>query len=250
MNRKGDVLMATDAFGKRPTIFVCEGDIGPEHPLIAYLNTKDFNVHCITESGQAVDAIVTRVPDVVLLDAHLPVAGGFEVCSLIRSYYNGHILFKGRDRDEAAQLLAFERGADDYILMPISPALLTARINAHLKHSRHGPTGKASGRRIRVGALVVDAALRAVSLAGQPIDLTTMQFELLWYLIKRSGRVVPREELYEALYKQKYNGFDRSVDVYVSRIRQQLGDNADNPIYLKTVRGVGYLFVGHGGEAG
>ena len=92
--------------------------------------------------------------------------------------------------------------------------------------------------------------MRAVSLSGQPIDLTTMVFKLLSYLVKRSGRVVPREELYEVLYKEKYNGFDRSVDVYVSRIRQQLGDDAENPSYLKTIRGVGYLLVGHGGNSG
>jgi DNA-binding response OmpR family regulator len=86
--------------------------------------------------------------------------------------------------------------------------------------------------------------------AGKPIDLTTMQFELLWYLVKRSGRVVSRDERYEALYNEKYNGFDRRVDVYISRIRQQLKDDVDNPSFLKTIRGVGYLFVGHDGNGG
>ncbi|BBO92763.1 response regulator transcription factor [Desulfosarcina ovata] len=229
---------------KRPTIFICEPDHGPTHPLVAYLTAKAYDVHCIPDSSQAVDEIVTRLPDLVLLDTHLPLAGGYEVCSMVRTNYSGPILFQGQEADEASQLLAFERGADDYITMPISPALLTARIRAHLKRSH----GMASGRQIRVGDLVVDAGLRAVSLDGQPIDLTTMQFELLWYLAKRSGRVVPREELYEALYNEKYNGFDRSVDVYISRIRHQLGDDADNPYYLKTVRGVGYLFAGHDGN--
>jgi DNA-binding response OmpR family regulator len=101
-----------------------------------------------------------------------------------------------------------------------------------------------------VGQLMVDASLRTVSLAGKPIDLTTMQFELLWHLAKRSGRVVSRDELYDALYNEKYNGFDRSVDVYISRIRQQLMDDVDNPSFLKTIRGVGYLFVGHDGNGG
>ncbi len=240
--------MATVVLGNRPTIFVCESDRGTVHPLVEYLAPKDFSVRCIPESGQAIDQIVTRVPDIVLLDARLPVAGGYEVCSAVRPYYNGVILFQGQDRDEAAQLLAFDRGADDYILAPLSPALLAAKINAHLKRA-HGSACKGSNRQMRVGELLVDAARREVFLAGQPVDLTTMQFELLWYLVKRSGRVVPRQELYEALYQQKYNRFDRSVDVYISRIRQQLGDDAENPNYLKTVRGVGYLFVGHDGHA-
>ena len=229
---------------KRPSIFICEPENGPTHSLVPYLGARNYTVHCIADSDQAVEEILARTPDLVLLDVDLPLAGGFEVCSMVRPKYNGPILFQGHAPEEAAQLLAFERGADDFIDTPISPALLTARIRAHLKRSH----GLANGRQVRVGDLVVDAALRAVSLGGEPIDLTTMQFELLWYLAKRSGRVVSREELYEALYNEKYNGFDRSVDVYVSRIRHQLHDDADNPFFLKTVRGVGYLFVGHDGN--
>lgn len=229
----------------RPTIFICEADCGPEDPLVADLTARKFSVCCIRESERAIDRIVTHAPDIVLLDADLPVAGGYDVCSTVRPHYDGHILFQGRIQDEAAQLLAFDRGADDYIHRPVSPTLLTARIRAHLRRSQD-----AAGLQLRVGALVVDPAMRAVSLSGQPIDLTTTQFELLWYLVKRSGRVVTREELYEALYNETYNGFDRSVDVYISRIRHQLGDDAENPSYLKTIRGVGYLFVGQDGNNG
>jgi DNA-binding response OmpR family regulator len=227
-----------------PTLFICESDHGPKHPLVAYLAGKNFDVRCIQESSQAIDQIITHAPDIVLLGADLPMAGGYEVISAVRPYYSGHIIFQGRDRDETAELLAFERGADDYILASTAPALLTARISAHLKRGR-GRADNANDRQIRVGDLVVDSTRREVSLAERPVDLTTMQFELLWYLAKRSGRVVSRQELYEALYREKYNGFDRSVDVYISRIRHQLGDNAESPRYLKTVRGVGYLFVGN-----
>ena len=228
---------------KKPsTIFICDATLDADHPLVTYLSTKEFIVRCIRESSQAIGQIITSAPDIVLLGAHLPVAGAYDVCAAVRSYYNGLILFTGQSDDEAAQLLAFERGADDYIILPASPALLVARITAHLKR-RHGAAGRADGRRIRAGELVVDAARREVFLSNRPIDLTTIQFELLWYLVKRSGRVVSRDELYEAMYREKYNGFDRSVDVYISRIRQQLGDDADNPTYLKTVRGVGYLFI-------
>ena len=82
---------------------------------------------------------------------------------------------------------------------------------------------------------------------GEMVDLTTIQFDLLWYLARRSGRVVSREELNEALFKQESNGFDRSVDVYISRIRYQLGDNPENPGFVKTIRGVGYLFADQDG---
>lgn len=227
---------------KSSTIFICDADMDAEHPLTAYLAAKGFVVRCFQESGDVVDRIITSAPDAVLLGTHLPSAGVYDVCAAVRPYYNGLILFTGGGGDEAAQLLAFERGADDYILLPASPPLITARICAHLKR-RNGTSGQPGARRIQAGELVVDATRREVLLADRPVDLTSIQFDLLWYLAKRAGRVVSREEIYEAMYHEKYNGFDRSVDVYISRIRQQLGDDADNPTYLKTVRGVGYLFT-------
>ena len=164
---------------KRPTLFICLPEQEPENNLTEYLAAKGFGMRRIRDSGHAVDEIVTRVPDLVLLDSHLAPAGGFEVCRAVRSFYRGPILLLGDDRDEAPQLLAFACGSS-------------------------------------WGELVVDAARREVFLAGQPVDLTTVQYELLWYLVQRSGRVVSRDELYRALYRQEYNGFDRSLDVYIS----------------------------------
>jgi DNA-binding response OmpR family regulator len=234
---------------KRPTIFICWPYHGDTDPIAAYLKAKQYLVHCIVESSQAIEEITTHAPDLVLLDPYLSAAGGYEVCGTVRPYYHGPIIFLSEDKDEAAQLLAFERGADDYIFLPISPAVLTARINVHLKRG-NAVVNRTRQNKRKVGELMVDAASREVFLAGEPIGFTSIQFELLWYLVKRSGRVVPREELYEALYKQSYNGFDRSVDVYISRIRHQLGDDSSNPRYLKTVRGVGYLLAdGDGQEA-
>ena len=222
------------------TILICEATQGPVHRLSDYLAAKGFRVRFISASGPAIEHIITLAPDMVLLDADLPEAGGYEVCRAVRPYYNGKIIIVGPDGDDASELLAFERGADDYVVRPLSPAPLVARIGAHLKQG-DGLAVRDAGRQLRVGELLVDASRREVFLAGQPVELTSTQFDLLWHLAKRSGRVVSREELYEAMYDEKYNGFDRSVDVYISRIRQQLGDTADNPSYLKTVRGVGYL---------
>lgn len=243
MNTKEGISVSATVPKKHPVVFICAPVQNEAPDLVEYLKNKHFSVRCIHDSSSAIDGIITHVPDIVLLDAYLPVAGGYEVCSAVRPYYSGHIIVQGHDVDEAAQMLAFERGADDYVALPVSPALLTARINARLRRS-NGFAGQTSALQIRTGNLVLDAARREIILSGEPIGLTTIQFELFWYLAKRSGRVVSREEIYEALYNEKYNGFDRSVDVHISRIRHQLGDTADNPVYLKTIRGVGYLFVG------
>lgn len=227
---------------KQPLVYICEPE--PTGALIECLTVKGFKVRSILLSSLAIDEIISNPPDVVLLDVHFPEDGGYEVCKRIRPHYDGLIFILGCNRDETAQLLAFEQGADDYVLCPASPLLLTAKIVAHLKRS-YGHNGNSRQRKIQVGSLEVNMARREVSLSGQPIDMTTMQFELLRYLAERSGHVVARKELYEALHKEQFNEYDRSVDVYISRIRYLLGDNVDNPRYIKTIRGIGYQFVGY-----
>jgi DNA-binding response OmpR family regulator len=234
--------MAIAIMKTRPDIFICDSNDETTLPLVNYLENEGFSTRCIVESGEAVHQILNHMPSLVLLDTQLPVSGGFDVCRTIRPYFTGPIIFHSQHDDEAVQLLAFERGADDFIVKPFSLPIMAARINAHLKRMRN-PNGIRNELMVKSGELTVDAARREVSLSEDPVDLTSIQFELLWYLANRSGRVVPREELYEALYHKKYNGFDRSVDVYVSRIRQRLNDNTDNPRFVKTIRGVGYLFV-------
>lgn len=225
-----------------PTIFLCAPVEATPHAMVTYLDENNFKVHIITDCAEAETAIVTSVPDVVVLDIDLPSIGGFDVCDKIRPYYRGLIFIQGYTRNEAVQLLAFDRGADDYVTLPLSPALFAARINARLRRER-GLNSHTCNLQIKSGKLAIDATRREVTLAGKSIELTSLQFELLWYLAKRSGRVVPRKELYEAIYQTTYNNYDRSVDVQISRIRQHLGDPPDTPTYLKTVRGVGYLFI-------
>jgi DNA-binding response OmpR family regulator len=181
--------MPTVVTEDRPTLLLCKPEYGNRQPLIDYMTAKGFSVHCIEESKRAIDQIITRAPDIVLLDADLPTAGGYEVCSTVQPRYQGLVLLQGQDGSETSQLLAFERGADDYIQTPVSPALLWARINARLRR-RCGSKSKDGGHQIR-------------------------------------------------------DGFDRGIDVYISRIRNLIGDNPDDPNYLKTVRGVGYQFIGH-----
>jgi DNA-binding response OmpR family regulator len=230
--------MSSVDFQIRPTVLLCQPDHDFAHSLVEYLGAKGYAAGLVSESNQSIDQIIIQMPDVVLLDSRILPSGGYDVCREVRPYYTGSILFQGWEQGEAVQLLALERGADEYITMPASPTLLEAKINARLRRDRM------SYHQVRIGQLMVDASRREVVLANQHVDLTKVQFDLLWYLAKRSGRVVSRQELYEALFHEKYNRFDRSVDVYISRIRSQLGDDPENPNYLKTVRGVGYLFVG------
>lgn len=225
-----------------PTIFICAKDNPYTKQITEYLASQSFIIQCIKDSSQAIHDIVTHVPDIVLLDAELPIAGGYEVCRQVRSYYAGFILFLGQSAEEAAQLLAYERGVNEYILVPITPALMGAKICAYLKYSQ-GFAGNSVSLKIHAGNLLIDATRREIFLSDERIDLSDRQFDMLWYLAKRPGRVVSRREIFEALYKEKYNGYDRTVDIIIYRIRSYLGDKVEDPTYLKTIRGKGYMFI-------
>ncbi len=227
------------------TICLCDAEQDAAYSLDQSLEDRGFILHHVTDGKQAVKDIIQDVPDFVLIDPQLPNTGGFEVCRAVRSRHHGPIVFWSSKKDEASQLLAFEIGADDFIFKPMSPPLLAARIQAHLNRGPRRASAR-DGNQLQMGDLVLDAGRREVFLADKPILLTSTQFELLWYLVKRSGRVVTRQELYQMLFQSEYSGYDRSVDVYVSRLRHLLGDDAEHPQYLKTVRGVGYLFVDQG----
>ncbi len=228
-------------FKKSPTIFICKSNSDAADYLGDHLSMKGFIVSLIHLCSEAVEQILKWKPDIVLLDANLPYSGGYEVCRLVRQNYGGLIIVQGWTQDEAVQLQAFDKGADDYVAASESTILLTAKIMAHLRRDR--AITKKPHRQLRIGEMFLDAGRSEVFLADQPVKLTTTQFELLWYLAQRSGEVISREELHKSLYKEKYNGHDRSIDVCISRLRRRLRDNAENPIYLKTIHGRGYLLM-------
>ena len=151
---------------KQQSIFICEANSIYTSPLARYLTANGFIVDCLPNSEKAVDEIITHVPDLVVLDVDLPNAGGVEVCREVRSYYKGPVLLKGINSDEASQLLAFERGADDYILLPISWPLFAARIRAHLNRCQ-GVLSE--DQKVKVGDVLVDAGRREVFFAEIPI---------------------------------------------------------------------------------
>ncbi|HBS41104.1 MAG TPA: DNA-binding response regulator, partial [Oceanospirillales bacterium] len=140
-----------------------------------------------------------------------------------------------------------EMGADDYVAKPVRPRVLLARIRALLRRVHDLPNEEKqempSSSRLTFGNLVVDSSMREAWLAGESIDLTSAEFDLLWLLSSNAGRILTREEIFNQLRGIEYDGQDRSIDVRVSRIRPKVGDDPMNPRRIKTVRSKGYLFV-------
>ncbi|HJW27387.1 MAG TPA: winged helix-turn-helix domain-containing protein [Rhodocyclaceae bacterium] len=211
-----------------------------------YLSRNDFSVAVEGRGDTAEQRIIAEQPDLVILDIMLPGKDGFEVCRAVRPSYRGVILMLTARDEDFDQILGLEMGADDYIAKPVQPRVLLARIKALLRRMPgSGEASPASAEEKIFGQFRISQATRTASLASQPIDLTTAEFDLLWLLASHAGNVLSRDDLLQELRGIGFDGLDRSIDARISRLRKKLNDDPDNPTRIKTVRGKGYLFSKH-----
>jgi len=205
-----------------------------------FLSPHGFVVAIEDRGDRAIERIRTEEHDVVILDINLPGMDGISVCRTVREDFKGPILILTARGDEIDEVVGLEVGADDYLSKPVRPRVLLARIRAQLRKSTVSEVEIVENR-IAIGSLVIDAGRRAVELNGQEINLTSVEFELLWLLAENAGRIVSRSDIYQRIHGVKYDGLDRSIDLRVSRLRKKLGDDPVNPQRIKAVRSIGYL---------
>jgi DNA-binding response OmpR family regulator len=165
-----------------------------------------------------------------------------EALRSIRTFSDVYVVMLTARSDEIDKLIGLSVGADDYLTKPFSPRELMARIKAVLRRSRGAPTSGENDR-LDFGDLVIDTARRRVTVAGAPAELTTLEFDLLAALAAQPGRVFSRRQLIEAIWGWDYFGDERVVDVHIRKLRKALGDDAGEPRFVGTVRGVGYKFI-------
>ncbi|MDY0191791.1 MAG: response regulator transcription factor [Desulfuromonas sp.] len=180
-------------------------------------------------------------PQLVLVDVGTSTLAIANVCTTVRNYFAGPLVVLADQAEELFQVLGLEMGADDYVVKPVSCTLLRARLRAVLRR-RNAVVGDDAV--IVIGDLAVDSGRREVRYCDKRVDLTSKEFDLMWYLACNARTILSRDQIYSALFGLEYNGIDRSIDIYISRLRGKLGDDASHPQMLKTVRGVGYLLGG------
>lgn len=225
--------------GATHRILIVEDDAKLSRLMTEFLLQHGFEVAQAARGDTAAQVFATFAPHLTVLDLMLPGKDGLQVCRDLRRSSNTPILMLTAREDDLDQILGLESGADDYVIKPVDPRVLLARIRVLLR--RHAPAS-APTERLEFGTLVIDRRARAASLAGEPVDLSTMEFELLWLLADRAGQILSRDEILNALRGIEFDGLDRSVDVFVSRLRKKLCDDSRQPRRIKTVWGKGYLF--------
>jgi len=219
-------------------LLIVEDDESLALLLQEYLQRHGFIVDLLHKGSRAVETAVETNPDLVILDLMLPDADGLDICRELRSSWRGPILMLTAMKDDADVVVGLEMGADDYVGKPVAPRVLLARVRALLRRG----TPDAEAEVVRRGSLSINVPSREVTLDGEPVDLTTTEFDLLVLLARRAGRVQERSSLVEELRGISFHSFDRTVDVIVSRLRRKLEGSSMGEI-IKTVRGVGYLMV-------
>ncbi|WP_416901968.1 response regulator transcription factor [Micromonospora echinospora] len=220
-----------------PRLLLIEDDLTIRTPLVRALRDRG---HAVAAASTAMDGLrdaLDNRPDLVVLDLGLPDLDGRELLRMLRAVSPVPVIVATARDDETEIVRVLDAGADDYVVKPFTAAQLDARVRAVLR--RAASVAGADDSALVVGGLRIDPRSRQVTLDGAPVELTPREFDLLHHLAARPGEVVTKRELLTEVWQIPYGGADKTVDVHLSWLRRKLGENAQQPRYLHTVRGVG-----------
>ncbi|ATD69322.1 MULTISPECIES: response regulator transcription factor [Gordonia] len=212
--------------------------------LRGYLEADGYDVIEAATGSQALTLVQSRCPDLVLLDIRLPDLDGLEVLRSIRGFSDVYVVLVTARAEEVDKLVGLAVGADDYITKPFAPREVAARVRAVLRRARGAPDAPS---RVSASGLTVDPDTREVTVDGTPVKLSALEFDLLLAMARSPGRVYSRRQLLEKVWGGDFFGDERVVDVHIRSIRRAIGDDAADPRFIGTVRGVGYKFVATAG---
>ena len=205
-----------------------------------YVTAEGFEVDTVHDGETGLSQALAGDYALVLLDVMLPGANGFEVLSRLRKTSILPVIMLTARGDDVDRIVGLEMGADDYLPKPFNPRELVARIRAILRRADAPPDGRAL---IEVGDVRLDSGARTVSLNGEELRVTAVEFEVLERLLRAAGSVVSREKLTRDVLDREYSALDRAIDMHVSNLRKKLGQEYEGAERIKTVRGVGYVYT-------
>ena len=219
-------------------LLVVEDDPSLAEWVKDYLESHHYQVTLLLSGTNAIETIQDVKPDLVILDIMLPGKNGFEICKEARQFYHCPILMMTACSDEVDEVLCLELGADDYLTKPVRPRAMLARIQGLLRRSKPSTTVN----QLNYGRLLLERVHKIVSMEGVKLPISNNEFDVLWQLVIHAEEVVSRADLVSELRGFDYDGFDRSIDIRISRLRKKLGE-AHAGITISTIWGKGYLLT-------
>lgn len=226
---------------KLPRILLVEDDRPLAELIRDYLVQHELEVSIEPHGNRAAPRILSERPELVILDLMLPGDDGLSICRRVRPLYQGLILMLTARGEEDAEVMGLDLGADDYLAKPVKPRVLLSRIHALLRRT---PAQDAkSSADLVAGELRMSATAREAWMSEERIELTAAEFELLWLLASNAGQILSRQTILERTGGGEYDAVDRTIDVRVSKLRQKIGDDSKSPRIIKTIRGIGYIYV-------
>lgn len=211
--------------------------------LAVYLRNSGFRVTLCGDGACALRCVKQEHVDLAILDVMLPDMSGFEICRTIRQQHFFPIIMLTAKIDDNDKIFGLTLGADDYITKPFNPLEVVARVRTQLRRASQYNSA-ASGEAVEeidIRGLVINKTTHRCTLYAESINLTPLEFDILWYLASHRGRVVPSEELFEAVWQEKYlKNSSNTVMAHIGRLCDKLHEPAKNPKFIKTVWGIGY----------
>jgi len=209
-----------------------------------YLGVEGFDVSCVNDGETGLDEALTGKYDMAILDVMLPKMNGFDVLRNLRETSKLPVIMLTARGDDMERIVGLEIGADDYLPKPFNARELAARLRAILRRTAEQSSGdNETGEKIDTDGILISSAARTATLHEQDLGLTSVEFDLLFELLKNAGKVVKKEDLSENVLERKLSPFDRSLDMHISNLRKKLGPRGDGSERIKTIRSVGYIYT-------
>jgi len=225
-------------------VLVVDDDVKTVELVKLYLNRDGYRVLTAYDGNEALKLAHENRPDLIVLDLMLPGIDGLEICRILRGESDVPIIMLTALTTDDDRLKGLDIGADDYVTKPFSPRELAARVRAVLRRL----PGERGPEKLEHGALTVNFLKHEASLNGKPLNLTPIEFKVLGALVKEPGRVFSRALIIEKALGHDFDGFDRTIDVHILKLRRKLEPNPHHPKYIKTVYGAGYKLMEAGSD--
>jgi two-component system response regulator CpxR len=223
-------------------VLIVDDDVELCELVAEYLGPEGFQVEAVHDGPGGLERARSGEHAIVVLDIMLPGMNGLNVLRELRAQSRVPVLILTARGDDVDRIVGLEIGADDYLPKPFNPRELVARVRAILRRTQGGGESAANDR-VVVSDIELDAGARTVRRAGEPVDLTSVEFALLEMLLRSAGQVVTREQIAKDVLGRQFYPYDRSIDMHVSKLRRKLGEPPGGGERIKTIRSVGYIFA-------